>query len=368
MRQRPAHLLLVLPLASLALVACDAPVPGEPGSAEASPSASSSVVIDDGETTGYSFASDNCGFEVTRTTPPERIVTVKSTMTDVVAALGAADRLVGVAYQDGEISVEDPVASGEVALGAEQDLAATLADVPVLADRWPSQESVLDLEPDLVMAGWETTFLPDYIGHRDELEDLGITTFVAPVACTEPPYLVEPVRFEDVFAQITEIGALLGLPEEAGRVVTELRDQLAAGEVHAAEVNDSLPGGDEATALWWSSGIDVPYVGAGEGVPQMLLDSVGLTNIAEELLGGWSPLSWEAAAGADPTYIVLVDSTWNTAEDKKAQLAANPVMAQTSAVQNERYLVVPFAATEAGVRNVEAVWTLADQRAELGAP
>lgn len=356
-RQR-LPVLLLIPSLALALGGC------------ATSSAATSAVDDDDDAgtpaPGYSFAADNCGFEVTRSTPPERIVTIKSAMTEIVAALGAADRIVAVAYQDGELAAEDPLTSGEIALGNEQDLAGTIAAVPDLAERMPSRESVLALEPDLVLAGWESAFAPDAVGERSGLDALGVTTFVAPAACTQAPYLPDPLTFEDVFDQITQIGALLGTPQEAAAVVSESRTALAAAEANAREGGEEPGDGAAPSVLWWSSGVDTPYVGAGTGAPQMILEAAGFANVAGEVAGGWAPYSWEAAAAADPDYIVLVDSTWNTASDKKAALAANPVMAATRAVSQERYLVLPFATTEAGVRSVEAVWLLADQRAALG--
>ena len=46
-------------------------------------------------------------------------------------------------------------------------------------------------------------------------------------------------------------------------------------------------------------------------------------------------------------------------------LEANPATAALSAVVNKRYLVLPFASSEAGVRSVEAAASLAKQISEL---
>ena len=43
----------------------------------------------------------NCGYVVEIGTPPSRIVTIKSTATDLLLALGLGDRIVGQAFQDG---------------------------------------------------------------------------------------------------------------------------------------------------------------------------------------------------------------------------------------------------------------------------
>ena len=336
----PVRATLGLALATALLAGCGTGNAAEPAAGDPSPTASTPSPT----SAPYAFSADNCGVEVTREQAPERIVTVKSAMTELVLALGAGDRLVAVAYPDGPVPAE---------------FTDTVADLPVLAERVPTGEAVLAMEPDLVLAGWESVFSTDGAGERASLSDLDVTTFVAPSACTQAPYAPDPLTFDDVFAEITQVGDLLGTPEEAATLIQEQRLAL---ETATDQAGDGQP---SATALWWSSGSDTPYVGAGSGAPQMIMDEVGLTNIAGDLAGGWAPYSWEAVAAADPEVIVLVDSSWNSAEKKKATLEANPVTAALSAVANERYLIVPFAATEAGVRNVEAVTSLLTQRSDL---
>ena len=122
----------------------------------------------------------------------------------------------------------------------------------------------------------------------------------------------------------------------------------------------------ETTALWYSSGTDTPYVGAGIGAPQMIMDAAGLTNIFADVHDTWTSAGWEQVVAADPDVIVLVDAAWNTADKKIELLEANPATSQLTAVREKKYLLVPFAAGEAGVRNADAVASLSDQLTELG--
>ncbi len=295
----------------------------------------------DAVATGYPVAVDNCGFDLTLDAQPERIVTIKSSTTELVLALGLADRLVGAAFLDGPFP---------------DDLAEAGAQVPVLADTAPSSEVVLGTEPDLVFAGWESTFAADGVGERAELADLGVATYVPPAACQEEGYAPDPLTFEDVFADIEQAGDLLGAPDAAAALVSEQRDALAAVE----------PSTDGLSALWYSSGSDTPYVGGGTGAPQMIMDAAGLTNIAADVESSWGPVGWETVAANEPDVIVLVNSDWNTAEHKIEVLESNPVTATLPAVQEGRYVVVEFAASEAGIRNVEAAASIAEQLAALG--
>lgn len=277
---------------------------------------------------------DNCGTEVSLDAPPRRIVTIKSTATELVLSLGLGDRLVGTAFADGPLP--------ETLAGSEP---------PVLSEQLPNQESVLELRPDLVFGGWESNFSADGAGERDELADLGVASYVAPSACLEPGYQPDPLTFDLLFDQLLEAGRVLGAEPAAEGLVAGLEERLA----------DVEPLGGDLSALWWSSGEDTPYVGAGIGAPQMMLDAAGLTNVAADVDATWSPLGWEAIAAADPDVIVLVDATWNTAADKIAALEADPALAQLTAVREQRYAIVPFAAGEGGVRNVEAVESIVAQ-------
>jgi len=287
--------------------------------------------------TSYPLTVDNCGVAVTFDAAPEKVVTIKSTATELLLALGLADRIVGVGFQDGPV----PPQWADAAAGLN-----------VLSDKLPSQEVVLEVEPDLVYGGWESNFAADGAGERPALATLGIASYVSPAACRS----VKPAKltFEELFAEIAEIGTIFDAAPAAEALVAEQRATLAAVSPDARDL----------TAVWYSSGTKAPYVGAGSNAPAMIMEALGLDNIMADVDDGWVSASWEAVADANPDVIVLVDAAWNSAEQKKKLLAENPVTSKLDAVINARYLVLPFPASEAGVRNVPAV---ADMAAQLSA-
>lgn len=282
---------------------------------------------------------DNCGTEVSLGATPQRILTVKSSTLELALALGAGDRIIGSAFSDGPLP---------------DDLAADAEDIPVVSDKVPSKEAVLDLEPDLVFAGWESNFSVDGAGERADLQNLGITTYVAPAACKAPAYMPDPLTFDTVFDGFAEAGQLLGETEAASALIAEQR----------AELDAITPDDRGLTALWYSSGTDQPFVGAGIGAPEMIMSAAGLENVFADVHDTWTSSSWELIAEADPDVIVLVDAAWNTAASKIALLTSNPVTAQLDAVRNERYVLIDFPATEAGIRNVTAVESIVTQLGE----
>ncbi|CAN5425370.1 ABC transporter substrate-binding protein [soil metagenome] len=286
---------------------------------------------------------DNCGFPVTFDAAPERVVTIKSSTTEALLALGLGDRIVGTAFQDGPVP---------------EQWAAEAEGIPSLAEKVPSEEVVLETEPDLVFAGWESNFTAEGAGERAELETLGVHTYVSPSACQSEGQ-PNPLTFDDIFSDLEELAAIFRV--DASELISAQRATLSLVE----KAGDKSLG---RTALWFSSGSDTPYVGAGIGAPQLVLDTLGLTNIAGDVEATWAPFNWEAVVDADPDFIVLVDSTWNSADKKIGILEGNPATANLTAVQQKRYLIVPFAASEAGVRTVEAVASLSDQMTNLDGP
>lgn len=286
--------------------------------------------------TTYPLTIENCGFTVTFPAAPERVVTLKSTATEMLLALGVSDKIVGVGFQDGPVP---------------EPWAASAAGLTVLAEKLPSQEVVLEADPDFVYAGWESNFAADGAGERATLAGLSVATYVSPAACRTEPYKPAKLTFDDLFGQIAEMGQIFDVEAQATALVEGQRTELAAIPRDTRNL----------TTVWYSSGTKAPYVGAGSGAPEMMIEALGLTNIMASVDDGWIAASWEAVVDANPDVIILVDSSWNSADQKKKLLAENPITAKLDAVVNQRYLIVPFPASEAGVRNVSATADIANQ-------
>ena len=280
---------------------------------------------------------DNCGTSVTFDTAPQRVVTIKSTSTEMLLALGLGDRIVGTAFQDGPVPDE---------------WSADAASLVSIADKIPSEEVVLEQQPDMVYAGWESAFSADGAGERPELSTLGVASYVSPSACQSANQPAK-LTFDDVFGDISQVASIFRV------------DPAPLLAQQQATLDSIDANGDGRTAFWYSSGSDTPYSGAGIGAPELVLETVGLTNIAADVKATWAPLSWEAVVDADPDFIVLIDASWNTVASKIERLETNPATANLDAVLNKRYLVLPFASSEAGVRTVEAAASLSQQIAAL---
>lgn len=283
----------------------------------------------------------NCGTAVTVTKAPTRAVTMNQGATETLLALGLQDSMVGTAYLDDAVS---------------PSWQAAYATIPVLAKEYPNQEKLLAANPDLVAASYASAFDAKAAGTRADLSALGIATYVSPFACEDKATRAKPT-WDAIFGEVTDLATLFGDPARATSVIEQQKAEVA-------EVSAAAPAKGK-TVLWYDSGTKTPFVGAGQGAPQLMIDALGGTNMFASLTGNWADGSWETVLKTDPDVIVLADASWDTAAQKKTYLKSDRALKDLTAVKNDAFVVVPFSATTPGVRNAEGVRSLASQLAAL---
>jgi iron complex transport system substrate-binding protein len=191
-----------------------------------------------------------------------RIVTLAPSLSEIVLALGAGDRLVGVTRFD-----DDPRTARLTRVGGYND---------------PEPETVLGLHPDLVLA--QTA--PENRGPVYTLARLGIAV---------EAFTLGNVR--EVEDAMEEIGALLGLPVR-GRALT---DEL---ERHRARMRAETARGPHPRALL-VFGLDPLVVAGPRGFAGELLEDTGAVNAAEDGDRPFPHMSVEAAVRARPDVLVI---------------------------------------------------------------
>lgn len=331
-RSRGLRLLAVLLAGALFAAAC-----GDDADTDADADATSgSGETASGADAAFPVSVDNCDVEVVLEAAPTAAVTMNQPATEVMLTLGLGEHLAGTAYLDDEI---------------HPDLADAYAEVPVIADEYPSQEALLDAEPDFVYASYVSAFGDEAAGSRASLADLGIGSYLSPAYCPDFRESGEMLTFEMVFQELLDIGELFGVGDDARALVAEQQAMLDGA---------AIDGGGDITVMWWDSGFDVPLVGACCGSPALMMQSLGVENIFADVDGGWADGSWEVVADVDPDVIVLVDASWDPVEDKQEFLANDPTMSNLTAVRNGNVVVIPYSATSPGVRMAPGLLELAD--------
>jgi iron complex transport system substrate-binding protein len=200
---------------------------------------------------------------------PERIVSLSPTHTEMLFAMGADDLLVAV----DEFSYYP-----EEALALPHDLSGFE----------PNIEALAAYEPDLVITGG------DFTGVGAQLETLGIDSWDGPA----------PATVDGIYAQILELGDVIGRPDDAAALVDSMRSELDGLVAATPPPAEPLHVYHELDPTYFS--IDsTTFIGN-------LYSLFGLRNIADEAesgdSGGYPQLNAEFIVSTDPELIFLADT------------------------------------------------------------
>jgi iron complex transport system substrate-binding protein len=245
--------------------------------------------------------------------PPARVVSLAPSLTEILWALGAGERVVGVC--------------------AQCDYPPAVAALPRVGSYLaPSVEAVIAARPDLVVV------VPSP-GNREAvraLERVGVRVLV-----------VHDRTLADLRASVRTIAGALGLAAAGERLVTEIDRGLAA--VHARVAG--LPPRRVLLVVGHS-----PLVVAGAGTLQdELVTIAGGTNVAADVGQAWPQISPEVVVARAPE--VIVDAAMGTEAGGRELFAA---LTTVPAVRQGRVVrIAGDALFRAGPRVVEAARALA---------
>jgi iron complex transport system substrate-binding protein len=313
--------ILVPALLALLLAACSPPAttpesttsgPPTPAASASTPPAAFPVTV-----------TDDAGNDLTLDAAPERIVSLAPSSTEIVCALDACDRLVGVTdFDDYPAEVAD---IDDVVINAQVDV-----------------ERVVAAEPDLVIAAGNEITPSAVIA---QLEDLNL-----------PVLVLYPETLDEVYGDIDLVGTLLDSGDEAATLVAGMQDRVDA-------VVEAVGDVDRPRTLYEVFYAEGTTYTAGDGsFLASMVDLAGgepVTGDAQGLIGS------EDLVAADPELILLGTASYDPAlADPEAALAAvsaRPGWADLAAVADGR--VVPYTddivTTRPGPRIVDGLEALA---------
>ena len=235
---------------------------------------------------------------------PRRIVSLAPSITEIIFALKAEDRLVGNTtycnYPEGAQSV------------------------PKIGDlRHPNIELIVQLQPDLVL-GTVLSSLRVY----DRMEAVGLTSAA-----------FEHGSFEEVLRDIGEIGKITGLTGEALRLISGIekrRDEIAM----ILEGAESLVR-PRVALLYDLEGLHSAGRGSWAGD---LIELCYAENVAAKLPSSWPQLSLEGLVKTDPQVLILAVPLDLRARQEAGRglsnLAHHEVWRHVSAVRNRRLEII----------------------------
>lgn len=237
---------------------------------------------------------DDRGAQVRFAQPPQRIVSLVPSITEVVCALDACGRLVGV----DDWSNWPAAVRGLPRVGGLEDARV---------------ETIVGLKPDLVLTATSSRAL-------DRLQALGVTVLA-----------LEPRSLADVQRVLGVLGPLLGARDGA--------DTWREIERGVAQAAAELPPALRGTRVYFEVG-NGPYAASEASFIGELLARAGAANVVPASLGPFPKLNPEFVVRADPQVVFV------SARDA-AQLATRPGWQRIAAVRDGR--VCAFSPAQADV-------------------
>jgi iron complex transport system substrate-binding protein len=256
---------------------------------------------------------DDTGTALTLDRPAKRVVSLAPSQTEMVFAAGGGRRLVGVSdYCD---YPEDAKAIEKI--GDFSD---------------PNVEKIVALKPDLVVAA---AGIQAEVAER--LAEVGVTVAV-----------LDPTTLDALFADLGELGALLGTEQQASDLVARLKRQVAEVEKQVA--------GQPVSSVFFEI-YSKPLMTAGAGtLIEDIVRHAGGSNMGSAAGEGFLEFSEEVLLENDPDVYIAVEG----AQSEPGDIEQRPGYEHLAAVKNDRVFVIDDdLVVRSGPRAVEGLQKIA---------
>jgi iron complex transport system substrate-binding protein len=221
---------------------------------------------------------------------PQRIVSLSSTATEMLFAIGAGGQVVAV---DDQSNYPPEAAAVKTDLSGYQ----------------PNVESIAGYHPDLVAIQGDDAL-------KSQLEALGLKVWVGPAAKT----------FDESYDQIEQLGAATGHVAEAAQLVGQMRADLD-------ELANDAPRPSAPLSVYHELD-QTGYAAASDTFIGQVYELFGLANIADAAndVSGYPQLNAETVIAANPDLIFLADT--KCCQQSLEAVKDRPGWSEITAVQN----------------------------------
>ncbi len=227
-----------------------------------------------------------------------RIVTVGSSVTELVYALGAGEQVVAV-----DVTSQQPTAIHELPkVGYHRAL---------------STEGVLSLRPDRVIGS-------DEMGPPPVIKQLQATAVKVDILTTD-------ASLQNLYQRIETTAELLNKSQEGGQLQAKIQQDIDAAKARFK--------GEKPRVLLFLSHNGTPMVAGAGTTADTLIQLAGGTNVAASHFERFRQVSDEAVLSMRPDLILITQSS-HEAPDESKILAMQPGLAMTPAGMNKRFVPV----------------------------
>ena len=281
----------------------------------------------------------SCDRTVTFDAPPERAISNDVNLTEMMLVLGLADRMVGYTGISGWKTLDEEMRAG-------------VQELPELSAKYPSKEVIVGADADFFFAGWNYGMKVGGEVTPETLKPFGVQVYELTESCTHIMDK-EKASIEDMYTDLTNLGAIFGVEDKAAELVDDYRAELAA-------FTSELETGEPLRVFVYDSGEDTPFTAGRYAMPTALIEAAGGVNIMDDFEKSWATVTWEEVVERNPEVVMIVNYGEVTAEQKREFMMSNPAFADLDAVKNDRFVTLEYVEATPGPRNIQAIKTLAE--------
>ena len=283
---------------------------------------------------------DNCGTPLTFDKAPERVVVHDINMSEMALALELQGNMVGVTGISGWYKT---TASFKERLG----------DIPELAPKYPSLENLAAANPDLFIAGWYYGMKPGGDVTPNTLRPLGIKTLILSESCIHTDKQRPEASMDLLFKDILRLGTIFGKKATAQSIVERWKGRLSKIKVSLGERKGPR-------VFLYDSGEDQPFTAGKFAIINAMIEAAGGSNVTGNMDTSWGRTSWESVAALNPEFLILLDyQSGGGAKGLLEFLRQHPVMAETEAVKQGKYVALRYEELTPGPANIDAIEKMA---------
>ena len=282
----------------------------------------------------------NCGEDLTFDKVPQRIVVHDINMAEMAFALGLQNKMVGVTGITGWYKTSP-------------DFDKQRGNIPELAPKYPSLENLLAASPDLFIAGWYYGMKPGGDVTPDTLAPHGIKTLILSESCIHLDKNRPAATMDMLYNDILRLGKVFEKEAAAEALITGWKKELA-------EVTPLAAKNRGTKVFLFDSGEEKPFTAGKYAIITAMIDAAGGENILKDMETSWGRSSWEVIGARNPEFLILLDYQNGTgAKGLMEYLKKHPVMRNTPAVKNERYVPLRYEELTPGPANIGAIIKIA---------
>ena len=279
----------------------------------------------------------NCGKDLTLPSTAKKMYVNDGNIIALALAAGGAKEITAVSSMGRDV----PILKAKY--GAE-----TIDGLNDVSKEYPTLESVLANTPDLMVAGWNYGFSEEKIT-PDILSEKGIPSYVLTESCrqegTTKRGIVDP--WEAVRTDITNLGTITGHSDVAKAAVDDMDTRLKA--IQGAAQPEKKP-----VVFVFDTAKDNVLTSGKYGAPQAIIEAAGGVNATADVEDTWTNVNWERLATANPDVIALVEYPAQSYQEKIDALKSHPATKDLTAVQEERFVNLPYAMWTESPLNIDA--------------